>query len=144
MKIGLPLLIMGILTFFSIFLGNNFISVAIDNVLGGTVIINGTESTWGVEYSGYEFSIDTIVGAISILTVVAILAGVVGIQILGSGISESGHKTLTLCIVYGGLWFLLSTLSYSLIISIEVFGILIYVALTIVYVVGVIEKIAGG
>jgi len=47
-------------------------------------------------------------------------------------------------ILYFGIWSLLSSISAPLIFGIEYFGTLIYITLTIGYVIGVIQKQTGG
>lgn len=89
------------------------------------------------------FEIDPIIGAIVILLVIGIIAGILGIQIVGSGLSDWSVRTGVMLLAYGGLWSLLTILSMDLIKSIEVFGVIIYISLTIGYVIGVIERIGG-
>jgi len=89
------------------------------------------------------FEIDPVLGAIVIFITIGIIAGILGIQIIGSGLSDWSVRVGVLLLAYGGLWALLSILSMPLIKSIEVFGVIIYISLTIGYTVGVIERIGG-
>ncbi len=91
------------------------------------------------------FSIDTsslIISGIAILATVIIVASLVGIQFLGSGLSNDSVRILILLTAFIGLWTSLSLLAFNLIKSIEVFGSMIYIILTIAYVIGVSQKIS--
>lgn len=142
--IGLTLLLMGLLTVFSFVLGGALSGSFFENTLDTSVIINGTTST--MEFDGGEvfFGIDPAVATIGIFVVIIGIVGVLGIQFLGSGLSPESIRTIMICILYGLLWTLLSIVAMPLILSIEVFGITIYMVLLIGYIVGVIQKIGGG
>jgi len=90
------------------------------------------------------FEIDPVVGAIVILIVIGIIGAILGIQILGSGLSDWSVRLGILIFTYLGLWVLLTILSMPLIKSIEVFGSIIYISLTIGYTIGVIQKLSEG
>jgi len=88
------------------------------------------------------FNIDPLTGAIVIITIIGAISIVIGIQILGSGLADWSIRTAMLTTVYISLWAVLTALSMSLIIEIEMFGGLIYIALTIGYTIGVIQKLS--
>lgn len=90
------------------------------------------------------FNIDPIFGAIAIITIIGILAIAIGIKVVGSGLSEWSIRTAILVVAYVGLWTVLTILSMPLIKTIEIFGGIIYVSLTLGYTIGVIQKIAEG
>lgn len=147
MLIGASLIIMLVIVLLTLILGNDFLggiaSLSVDN----EAIIDGVPSTFIVEATDVLFSIDTttIVGAITIISITLIAtAAITGISVLGSGLNPQSARIIILAITYTGLWTLLSLLAYSLIISIEVFGSVIYVSITIAYVIGVIQSISGG
>jgi hypothetical protein len=94
--------------------------------------------------SGGSMGIDNLTGAITIIVIFITLGAIIGIQVLGSGLSDTSVRTITLAIVYIGVWTSLTFLAGNLIFSIEEFGTIIYVSLTLVYAVGCIQKIAGG
>lgn len=118
-----------IITFISVIFGKDFLS-ANYNFYG--------------ELSMFEINIDDMTGVIAIIFVIAIFTVLVGIRILATGISETSVKALSSGLVYTGIWTLLSLLSAELIFEIEIVGSLIYVSLTIGYVIGVVEKMYGG
>jgi hypothetical protein len=145
MIIGVSLAIMLILTLLSVVLGNDFIGSVIDTDIDGGSIVNGSSSTFSLTPSSSTFAIDSIQGAIAIILVIVVLATVIGIRIVASGLSDSSIKIITMGTTYFGLWALLSVLASSFIFAIETFGSLIYIVLTIVYVIGVVQKgISGG
>lgn len=144
MLIGFSLLILGVLTLFSMILGTNLIGTTLSGDVSQDLIVNGTTST--LEFTGQEglFIIDPTVATIAIFIVIIGIAAVLGIQVVGSGLSEESVKTIMSCILYGAIWGLLSVFAMPLIISIEIFGTIIYMVLLMLYVIGVIEKITGG
>lgn len=144
MIIGASLFVLGVISLFNIFLGNSFIDYSVDNSVDTSLTVNGTTSDLVYESSDVVFSIDGITGAIVILIVIVTIASVIGIQILGSGLSDASVRVITAVLVYSGLWGVLSVLSGSLIFSIEVFGSVIYIVLTLFYVIGVVEKVTEG
>ncbi|MGB5911852.1 MAG: hypothetical protein WBH31_11715 [Promethearchaeia archaeon] len=142
--IAITLLIMLVLTILSILTGTDFISHIIDIEYSGIVDIDDVPALFEIESVSQDFYVDPLLGALVILTSIVVIAGVIGIQILGSGISESGHRTITICIIYAGIWTMLSVLASPLIFGITQFGGFIYVVITILYVIGVIKMIGGG
>jgi len=148
MLIILMLLPMIVLTFISVIFGNEFLGISVSQELISALEVNGTVPEWlnveGLTGGEYLFNIDLIIGAIAIITVIAVISIGVGIQVLGSGLSETSVKMIITALAYMGLWLVLSVLSMPLIFSIEIFGTLIYVGLTLGYVLGVVEKMTGG
>lgn len=142
--ISLTLLIMGVLTIFSIVLGSDLSSTLIGGGWDTGLIVNDTSTT--LEFAGDEglFAIDPTVATIAVFVVIVAIVAVLGIQVLGSGLSPESIKIMMACILYGAIWGILSVLAMPLIIAIEVFGTVIYMVLLIGYIVGVIEKISAG
>lgn len=138
------LFIMLVLTVFSIVLGSGWASSPINLTVDNDAIVNGSSSSFIIEGEDLIFNIDPLTGAIAIIAVIGVIAIVAGLQILGSGLSDTSIRMGVLATVYTGIWVVLSVLALSLIFSIEVFGAIIYITLTLVYVVGVIQKMAGG
>jgi len=143
MLISITLLILIVITLFSVILGNTFIGNTVDNVIDNSLIMNGTENTLGIDSSAL-FNIDPVIGFTTTIIVIVGLVAVLGIQILGSGLSDSTVRIMTIGITYSGVWIVFSLLAEPLISSIEIFGTLLYVVLTIGYVMGVVQKIASG
>jgi hypothetical protein len=144
MLVGLTLFILGVLTIFSIVLGSNLSGTILENVYDGDLIVNGTTTT--LEFSGDDmlFAIDPTVATIGVFVIIIAIVAVLGIQVLGSGLSQESIRVIMACILYGAVWGLLSLLAMPLILAIEVFGTVIYMVLLIGYIVGVIQNIVGG
>ena len=143
MILALSLLILVVLSLFSVILGNSFIGAEVENVLENDLLINGTSTTIGMEADAL-FYIDPFLGLTVMIIVLVILATAVGVQFLGSGLSPTSVRIIVIGTAYGGLWVLFSLLAEPLISSIEIFGSLMYITLTIGYIWGVIQKFAGG
>jgi len=141
--IGLCLSILLVLTLVSVVVGSNFIDSLVQSNIDQEVLIDGGSKTFEISGTDIMFNIDPLVGAIVILIAVIGFAIVIGIQVLGSGISPESIRIIIACTMYAGMWGILSVLSSPLIMSIEVFGSLIYVSLTIAYVIGIIQKLGG-
>ena len=143
MLISITLAIMIVITLFSIIAGNSFIGNVIDNIVNNELIVNGTGSTIGLD-SSTLFNIDPVIGFTATIIVIVALASVLGIQLFGSGLSPATVRVMIIGISYTGIWIVFSLLGEPLISSIEIFGGLLYVTLTIGYVIGVVQKIASG
>lgn len=146
MLISLSLLIMMVIVVFSLILGNGFFGVIQGITISNSTIINGSTSTILIEGGNVIFNIDTsnlIVGGIALLGTVVGIALIAGIKILGSGLSDSSVKIVLIIWAFSGIWLTLTILAVNLIASIEIFGSIIYVMITIAYAVGVIRKVGG-
>lgn len=131
------ILLMLVLSLLSIVSGNTFSSVAVDQSY--TASINGTTNEYTVVSDA--FSIDSLTGAIGWLVIIAAIGVAAGIAVLGSGLSETSVNLLYKSIFYGIVWALLSIFPAPLIFSIMLFGSVIYITLTIVYIVCVLMVI---
>ena len=132
---------------FSLVLEANPIGVITQVGIDNTAIIDGVPTTFLVEATDVIFSIDTsslIVSGLFILTTIIGIALITGIQVLASGLSPASVRVILLITAYTGAWAALSVLVFNLIVSIEIFGSVIYIILTVAYVVGVIQKISEG
>lgn len=143
MLIIITLLILIVITIFSVVAGSSFIGNVVENVIDNDIIINGTVTNLQLSSSSL-FNIDPVMGFLATLTTIIVLVGIIGINFLGSGLSENAVRIITIASVYTGVWVVFSLLAEPLIKSIEIFGTLIYVVLTIGYIIGVVQKIAEG
>lgn len=143
MLISITLLILIVITLFSVIAGNSFVGTIIENVVDNSLIVNGTENTLGID-SSTLFNIDPVIGFTTTIIVIVGLVAVLGIQILGSGLGDTTVRVMTIGITFSGIWIVFSLLAEPLISSIGIFGALIYVVLTIGYVIGVVQKISEG
>ena len=128
----------------SLILGGIFVNIPVTIAIKGTQKLEGTSKTFEFPIGDFIIQIDPVAGLIVIFILIIVIAALISIQILASGLSPEGVRFIMLAILYFGIWSLLSTICYNLIVSIEIFGTLIYITLTIAYVIGVIQKISGG
>lgn len=139
MLIGLALSILIVIALFSVIIGGSLSSAEAEII---NLNATSSSSSYNFDFSdlSQQFYIDGLVGALIIIIIVISLSAILGLRILSSGLSENSVKMLTLGITYTAIWSMFSVLSYPLIASIEVFGLMIYVILTIIYVLGIIQK----
>lgn len=145
--VTLAILVMVILDFFSIILGENLIGGTVNTAIDNTALVNGSTTTYFVAGQDILFQIDTsnlIIAGIALITTIILVASLTGITFLGSGLSTASVRVIVLATSYIGLWASMSILAFNLIKSIEVFGSLIYIGITIMYSIGVIQKLTGG
>jgi len=143
MLITISLIAMIIITLLSIISGNSFIGNTGGFDTSATVIINGSTSTLDLEGSEL-FYIDPVLGFIIMFVAIGVLVGLLGFNVVGSGLSDTAIRVILWVTVHGAIWGLFSVLSMSLIVAIELYGSLIYIGLTGMYVFGVIQKLVGG
>ena len=144
MLIGLTLAFLMIITILSIISGNSFIGIIVENVVDNELIVNGSTTSLEIPIEDIAFGLDPITGGLALITTLAVLGAIITIQVLGSGMSDNGSKIIMVSVFYGGIWVILSLVSYPMIVSIEIFGVLLYLILTILYAIGVVGKYFGG
>ena len=144
MLIALMLAFLMIITFLSIISGNSFIGVIAENIVDNSVIVNGSTTTLEIPLDDTVFGLDPITGGLALITALGVLGGIIAIQVLGSGLSESGSRIIMVSVFYGGIWAILSIVSYPMIVSIKIFGLLLYMIMTILFAIGVVSKYFGG
>ena len=147
MMLILSLGILVVLSMFSLILGNDFIAGIANIAIDNEALVDGVSSTFEVIGQDVIFSIDTtslIISGISLITTVIVVAGILGVSVLGSGLNPQSSRIIVLITAYVGIWLTLSILAFNLIVSIEIFGSVIYITLTLAYAVGVVQKISGG
>lgn len=129
-----------VLTFLSVIFGNEFMIIITD-----VEKIEEEKPVWEW-FKYFEDDLMSIAGGggIAIIVLIAGISILIGIQVLGSGLSDITIKVLTILTAYGSLWIILSLLSMSLLFEIQLFGLFIYTILTLIYVIGMIEKISEG
>lgn len=126
-----------ILSLLSIVSGGSFSSINVDQTYN--VIVNGTTSEYNISDAG--FSIDAYTGAIIWLITITAIGVAAGITVFGIGLSGISVNLFYKSIFYGVVWGLLSVFPSFLIFQIIIFGPLIYITLTIVFVILVIMVI---
>lgn len=143
MLVEISLAILVIISLFSVITGSSLKEIGVES-LTGSGQFNETTSSFDISSINTTFYIDEFAGALVIIITIMIIATLIGLQIMGSGLSEQSVRILTIGISYFGIWSIFSVLSYELIISIEIVGVLIYITLTIIFTIGIIQKIVGG
>lgn len=141
MLIALTLTILGMLTIFQMIGG----AIALYNASAGVTasgIVNSTVTDFTVNNNTYIFSFDLTTGMIAILITISLLA-VIGLSIFGSGLNDTSSHLLITITAYVGVWGLMTFLTFNLFLEIPIFGIFIYLTLTVLYSVGVIQSVTG-
>ncbi len=147
MIITITLSILVILTLFSLILGQNFIGATTNVIVDNIALVNGSTTTFFVEGQDVLFQVDTSVllnAGIALIVAIIVVATITGIQVLGSGLNANSAKIIILITGYIGIWTSLSIVAFNLITSIEIFGSIIYISITIAYSIGVLQNISGG
>lgn len=141
MLIGLSLGILVILSFLSMVSGNDFIGSTISADIDASAVVDGGTKTFELDYMSLPFTISPeLATGIVIFSSLMVIAGLVGLNILGSGLNETASRYIIILLFYMGIWGLFSSLAWDLIISIEGFGYIIYMLLSIAYIGGVSKK----
>ena len=146
MLISLTIMVMVGLSLFSIILGSNYISSALNVGVDNISLINGNTTTFLVEAQDVIFQIDTsslINAGIALLATVILVATITGVSVLGSGLNPQSAKIIITLTAFIGLWATLSLIVFPLIIEIAIFGSIIYIGLTIGYSIGVYQQFSG-
>lgn len=145
MLVGVSLIIIVMLVIFSLILEGTPVGIITEIGIDNTAIVDGVPSTYLIEAQDIVFTIDSsslIVSALLILATIILVATATGFQVLGSGMNPQSVRVFVLITGFLGLWTALTILVFNLIISIEVFGSIIYITLTIAYVIGVVQKLS--
>lgn len=141
----LPLAVMLLLSLVSFVSGGNLSNGSIDLAGGGSIDVNGTSGSVNLpNQQAQSFNIWTTEGAIVILIAVLAVGIVAGVTVFGSGISTTAQKMIILGTGLFGLWACLSITSQNIFSNGGVFGSIIWIALTIMYVLGFIMQATGG
>lgn len=145
MLVQLCIIIMSFFSLFSIILGNSFTLYSESINISNSQIVNGSTTTFSIPDISYSLNISGLTIGLTFLTVVIIgIAVGIGIRVIGSGLSDTAGRAILIISAYASLWGILSLLTFNLIITIEIYGALIYAFLTIMYIVGVIQKLSEG
>lgn len=83
-------------------------------------------------------------GVIALITALIILAGIAGLKVFGSGISDISVGTIVKGTGFMALWAIFSVVAYPLITGVEIFGVILYLILTSCYAIGILGQVGGG
>lgn len=92
---------------------------------------------------GTSFNIASSWGVIAIVVGLIVLAGIVGLNILGSGENSFSSKAIVIGTGLTALWSVFSLLSLDVLTEVSYFGVLIYFGLTCCFAVGAIQTLGG-
>ncbi len=139
-----PLIIMLLMTVFSLIFTTTFVSYTVSNLVDTNTMVNGSTTSIILENTA-TFSVDALVGAITWIVVLLILAGAVSINFLGSGLNPAGSRAIIIGTAWISTFVILSLYAFPLIVSIPYnLGSLLFVFLSIVYAFGVFKQLGGG
>ena len=139
----LTLSILMVITVLSLIAGNSFVEASMEGLIDSNALINGTTTTFEMTGTDTLFFIDPVQGAIIMLIAIFVIGAVIGLNVVGTGLNETSSRAVMYGLFYVGIWVILSVLAYPLIVSIELFGTLIYTVLTLLFTVGVVQKYLG-
>lgn len=141
MKMMLSLIPLTVLSIFSMIFGEEFIIyISLDELE-----MEKPMSDWMEDFDfGSALGGTAMIAGMSIIILIAGVSILVGLQILGSGLSDTTVKVITILTTYVSLWLILSLLSFPLIMDIEPFGFIIYTVLSLTFVIALIQKISEG
>lgn len=75
-----------------------------------------------------------------VIIVSAIVLGLIGIKVLGSGLSDTSVKIIWNGLVYYGLWGIFSVFGVDALTSIPIFGLFTWFLLTFIYTLGIFQN----
>jgi len=113
-----------------------------NQTLIGNQTLTGEESELELEEGSLSLDFTMTTGIVAII-ISAIALGLIGIHILGSGLSDFSVKIIWNGIVFYGLWTIFSVLALTAIIAIPIFGVLLWFFLTLFYSLGVFGKMGS-
>lgn len=96
-----------------------------------------------LEERNYQIQMNATMGLLAFVIGLSAVGVGVGVQIFGSGLSDTSVKIMYYSTVYFAIWGVFSALSYVSITSIPVFGSLCWLVLTLIYAIGVFSSVGG-
>lgn len=110
--------------------------------INGNPIVNGTSTTYEQAGSSYNISITETLGLMAIIAVIEVVATIAGINVLGSGLSDTSVKIIYKTMGLTVLWSVLSVTGIQVLNFIPYsFGLLLYFVFTLAYAIGVIQSV---
>lgn len=145
----IPMAVIITLFFFSLIYNSSTIGTTLNSnyssqSANGTFIEDGTEKSLSTDYGEYNLATNETQGIIAIVIAVSVIGSLIGIRVLGSGLSEMTVKILYNTIFFYGIWALFSALSLQWFILIPIGGWIIYFVLTGTLSFGIVQQINGG
>jgi hypothetical protein len=114
------------------------------NLINTNAIVNGSTTDIIVGQTT-NFNVDPLLGAITWILVIVILAGAVGINVVGSGLTGASAKMIVVGTAWVSAFILLSVYAFPFIVLIPYnLGSLTFILLTMIYAFGVFKQLSGG
>lgn len=112
---------------------------------GSSLGVNGSNQTINVPAAGTNtINLGSGTTILAIL-VAAIAVGILcGIRVLASGLSESAQQIIFPAVTYLAIWIVLSALSSSLLFGSGMMFSILWIVLTIVYIIGMVMEMSSG
>lgn len=115
------------------------ISIILKGTFGGLTYYIASSMEHLDDITDYAFVMDDFYMALSIIITIISIVAVLSLKFLGSGLSDSGIKTIMIITSYISIWILLTFYIRYLIIDIYLIGYIIYFLLTLLYTFGVVQ-----
>ena len=117
-----------------VFLGIGILTILIGEVYTITYYDPIEEVTYVFNYNLQDYVNSAIVGLVGGLIFI-------GLKIVGSGLNDETVRIISSCIIYGTIWGSLSVFASAYIRDIEIFGVIIWSILSVLYIFGVAIEI---
>lgn len=140
MLMTIPLFIMVFLAIFSVIVGSDWGQDLIEYGTNSYATAPEGSGSFNTSSGSTLFGMDALSGTLLIIIIAITIVAVIGLRIFNSGLSDHSVKVISTGLLYGGIWLSLSVLGYGMLNSIEIFGSVIWVLLTLMYTIGVINK----
>jgi hypothetical protein len=131
------------MTIFSLIFSSTYVIYSASNLVNTNAIVNGSTTDIIVGQTT-NFNVDALVGAITWIVVILVLAGAVGINVVGSGLTGASAKMIVVGTAWSSAFILLSVYAFPLIVLIPYnIGSLVFILLTMLYAFGVFKQLGG-
>jgi len=145
-RIVYPLILLVILGAFSQLVYLESVNLSSNSTISEELVQNqtltGTESELEVYGGSFTIDFEMTIGLIVII-VSALFLGLIGIKVLGSGLSEHSVKIIWNGLIYYGLWGVFSAFAINAFFAIPIFGAFFWFVLTFIYTLGLLSKMGG-
>lgn len=141
--LNFSLFLMLSLVFIAIACGESFIGQTIANMDDPTTTVNSSTTSVDFGNTTLVFGITASQGLTALLIGLATIIGIIGLNVIGTGLSSFATKVIGGGIIYIGIWLFCKTLTDSLLYYLGSWGTVLYIAISIPYTFGVIQTLFG-
>lgn len=114
---------------------------SLDTKDNGSMSINGSDTSYDLPDTDNNFNLWSADGFVAILIIAIAIGAVAGISFLGSGLSEYSQNIVFVSVTYMGVWAVCSLAMYQYVQDIPLFGAVVWLVLTVMYMFGVVEVV---